>query len=211
MRRIIVVCEGRSEYVYLKRLQSFLDGQSAGWCFPLQLFPTEGGHTTGGDYNHIVSNYKAQRKENPRAKIEIWVDYDLYLRNDRDNRNLYLNKPRGIPDFRFSFHNFEDFLMMHMEDAIIEKWRSLLEPKNHFRTPLHAVDYVPLFQQIIPKYEKGDLPSDFVTAESLNRLKRNTLHPIITTPADSQFSGFASFLIGQIEEVYPDLFAAVPE
>jgi len=139
------------------------------------------------------------------------VDYDLYLRNNRNNRDLYLNKPKGIPDFRFSFHNFEDFLVLHMEKAVIEKWCSFLEPTRHFLEPLHATDYIPLFQQVFPEYAKGDLPSDFITPEALNRLKRNSLHPIITPPADSQFPGFASFLIGQIEEAYPDLFVAATE
>lgn len=43
MKRYIVVCEGRSEFVYIQRLQSFLDEQSTGWDVPLKFMPIDNG------------------------------------------------------------------------------------------------------------------------------------------------------------------------
>jgi len=208
MKRITVVCEGRSEYVYLKNLQRFLETQSDDWDFPLQVFPDNRAETNGGDYRIVVSNYKDQRRGNRRAQIEVWVDYDLYVRNDRENMTKYQAKPPGIPDFKFSFHNFEDFLVMHMEDETVERWRSIFGQAGHFKTPLHSCDYIPLLRTLIPEYKKGELSVD-ITAESLKRLKRNQnmLNPLGVPPDDLHFGSFAVFLIKQIEEAYPELLA----
>ncbi len=46
-----------------------------------------------------------------------------YFRQDSaaemSNRASYMGKPVGIPDFAFSFHNFEDLLVLHMDDDAI--------------------------------------------------------------------------------------------
>lgn len=212
MKRYIVICEGRSEYVYIERLQSFLDGLSVGWDVPLQFFPkiartSSGFEKGGGDYRSVVAGYRWQRKKNKTAHIEVWVDHDIYLRNDRNNRDMYLAKPPGIPDFRFSFHNFEDFLVMHMENRQVQVWQSIFEPKGHFGAPLHSRDYEPLFQQIMPEYRKGFVSPDFISVGSLLRLRQNTQKPIISHGTDPKFGSFAGFLIGQLEEAYPALFA----
>lgn len=108
MKQYTVICEGRSEFVYIQRLQSFLDSQFAGWSVPLTFRPIDNG---GGSCGTVITGYKKQRAENKRAIIQVWVDYDLYFRNDKDCMTRYLAKPRGIPDFRFSYHNFEDSLL----------------------------------------------------------------------------------------------------
>lgn len=207
MKQISVVCEGRSEYVYLQRLQSFLEKQADGWDIPLQFFPKEGPEVNGGDYRIAVANYKRVWNGNRRAHIEVWVDYDIYLRDDRQNMAKYRSKPSGIPDFRFAFHTFEDFLVMHMEEALVGKWRAVFEPQGHFKTPLHSSKYEPLFQEIIPLYRKGTLSPDFITVESLKRLKKNMINPVIVPPPEPPFGNFGAFLIQQIEEAFPGLLA----
>ncbi len=205
MKQYIVICEGRSEYVYLERLQSFLDNQSESWDVPLKFLPKITCENGGGDYKHVVSGYNGQYKKNKRGRIEIWVDYDIYLRNDRNNLSNYSDKAPGIPDFKFSFHNYEDFLVLHMENHLIQNWLTLVKPTGHFVTPLHSKEYEPLFENIIPGYRKGDLSPDFISKDSLLRLKQNVQNPIIRPTVDVRFGNFAEFLIGQIDESYPTL------
>jgi hypothetical protein len=78
-------------------MQSFLDQQADSWDVPLKLFPKiarnpDGSEKGGGDYKNVFTGYQDQYKKNKRGCIEIWVDYDIYLRNDRDNLNNYCSK-----------------------------------------------------------------------------------------------------------------------
>lgn len=205
MKRYTVICEGRSEFVYIQRLQSFLDEQSTtGWSVPLRFMPIDNG---GGFYGNIVSGYRAKRKHNKHARIKIWADYDLYARNDKGSMTLYLAKPLGIPDFKFSYHNFEDFLVLHMEDKKVQSWKEGVAASGHLTTPLHTKKYTELFANIMPNYQKGDLSPDFISEKSLRCLKQNIQNPIVPPPAEPHFGNFASFLIGEIDAVYPELLA----
>jgi hypothetical protein len=219
MQQYIIVCEGRSEYVYLQRLQSFLDLQATDWCVPLcfiQKIPrnADGDESGSGFYSNVAKCYKQQRRDNKRANIEVWVDHDIYLRQDSApeirNRASYLSKPAGIPDFVFSFHNFEDFLILHLDDAAVHRWHAAFDSTNHVTDPLHSVGYAPHFDTVMPGYRKGDLPPDFITKESLLHLKGNLTKPLIPPPADPRFRHFAQFLIDQIEIAFPTLLAPPP-
>ena len=216
MASYIMVCEGISERAYLQRLQSFLDDQTAEWPVPLRFIsrlPTsrDGSEQGGGFYKDVVKCYKAQRRSNPRSPIEVWVDDDIYVRHDsardRKNRASYLGKPADIPDFVFSFHNFEDFLALHLDDDAIRCWHTAFDATGHAARPLHAVQYKPLFDSVLPGYRKGTLAADFITRESLLRLKANLARPLVPAPAEPSFRSFARFLIDQIDATFPDLLA----
>ncbi len=65
MKQFIVICEGRSELVYLQRMQSFLDQQADSWDVPLKLFPKiarnpDGSEKGGGDYKNVFTGYQDQ-------------------------------------------------------------------------------------------------------------------------------------------------------
>lgn len=213
MPSFIMVCEGRSEFAYLQRLQSFLDSQASDWNVPLQFIPKipanpDGGEKGGGFYRNVSRCYRQQRGQNKNSRIDVWVDHDIYFRQDaeaeRANCASYLQKPAGIPDFVFSFHNFEDFLALHLDDAAIARWRTAFAPA-HVAKPLHSVDYLPLYQSVIPVYRKGDVSPDFITRESLLRLKANLARPLVPAPADPRFRCFAHFVIEQLDAAFPDL------
>lgn len=215
MPQHIIVCEGRSEYVYLQRLQSFLDAQAEDWSVPLRFIPklpvnSDGDENGGGFYTNVTRCYRQQRRENRNSMIVVWVDDDIYVRQDSDaersNHANYMGKPAGIPDFVFSFHNFEDFLALHLDDAAIQRWHTAFDPA-HVAHPLHSVDYLPLFETVITGYRKDDLSPDFITRESLMRLKTNLARPLIPAPADPRFRSFARFLIDQIDAAFPALLA----
>jgi hypothetical protein len=215
MPSYIMVCEGRSEFVYLQRLQSFLDSQASGWNVPLNFIPKipanpDGDESGGGFYTNVTRCYRRQRNENKKLQIEVWVDDDIYVRQgsarERKNRESCLGKPIGIPDFLFSFHNFEDFIALHLDDAAIECWHTSFDTA-HAAHPLHSVDYLPLYDSVFPGYRKGDLPPDFITRESLLRLKANLDRPLIQPSDDPRFRSFARFLIEQIDAAFPALLA----
>ena len=91
----------------------------------------------------MKSRFNKTRKENKKASIEIWCDFDLYHRNDLRCAELYAAKTNGIPDFLFSFHNFEDFFALHFDGGELAEWLRFGGPAGlrHFTTPLHSEGY----------------------------------------------------------------------
>jgi len=204
--RHIVVCEGESEWAYLQRLQGFLDQQPilpGAFEPPLRLIAPQRIIAKSGTFGSLKNRYRKTRAENKKASIRIWADFDLYHRNDMRCAELYALKTAGIPDFLFSFHNFEDFFALHLDEPRLQQWLSFGN-RGHFANPLHAIDYLPEFRQIVPDYVKGSLPADFITWDSLGNLKRNRAGRPTSNPYNLQGLGsFADFVIGEIERGYP--------
>jgi len=204
--RYIIVCEGESEWAYLQRLQSFFEKQPlADGAFepPLQLFAPERVIVKGGSFGKLKSRYNKTRKQNKNYSIQIWADFDLYHRNDQNCATHYAQKTAGIPDFLFSYHNFEDFFALHWDGNSFQEWLDFGN-KGHFTTPLHAIGYLPEIKKIFPGYSKGELPPDFITWATLKNLKHNRTHRPTSNPHNLQGLGsFADFLIGKIEHAYP--------
>lgn len=213
--RHIIVCEGESELAYLQRIQSFLESQplAAGvYDPPLRFVVSERVLVKGGSFGKLKSRYNQTRKDNKKSSIQIWADFDLYLRNDCQCADHYANKTAGIPDFLFSFHNFEDFYALHFEGAPLAEWLHFGGPAGlrHFITPLHSVGYLPEINRIFPDYNKGGLPADFISWASLRNLKSNLGHQPNTNPHNLQgIRSFAEFLIREIERAYPGAFDPV--
>ena len=207
--RHLIVCEGESERAYLQRLQTFLDAQTSpqntfepALCF---IAPSSGLVKTGY-FNTIKNTYNRTRRENKNASIQVWADFDLYHRNDKGCAELYANKSSGVPDFLFSFHNFEDFFALHFSGKQFAEWLSFGAPErcSHFTKPLHSEDYVREFRRIFPDYAKGGLPAGFVSWATLRNLKANLLHQPNSNPHNLQgIRSFAAFLIREIEQAYP--------
>ena len=153
------------------------------------------------------------RKENKKTAIEILADFDLYNRNDKKCADHYAAKTAGIPDFLFSFHNFEDFFALHFDGIELAEWLRFGN-SGHFTTPLHAAGYLPEIKRVFPDYGKGRLPADFVSWASLRNLKANLSHQPASNPQNLQgIRSFADFLITEIERAYPgslDLAPAIP-
>jgi hypothetical protein len=165
-----------------------------------------------GAFGSMKRAYSQTRKDNKKApSIQIWADFDLYHRNDCSCAEHYAAKTAGIPDFLFSFHNFEDFHALHFDGDQLAAWQHYGGPagRRHFTSPLHARDYVPEIESIFPGYKKNDLPADFVTLASLRNLKANLAHqPSSSNPHNLvDIRSFAAFLIDQIERAYPSLLS----
>jgi len=211
--RHIIVCEGESEWAYLQRLQGFLDDQELSpetFETPLQFIVPERVIVKNGSFGKMTSRYNKTRKVNKKASIQIWADFDLYHRNDKKCAVLYAAKTAGIPDFLFSFHNFEDFFALHFDGQDLADWLQYGSPagRRHFTAPLHARDYVQEIERIFPGYKKGGLPADFVCWASLKKLKANLEHQPASNPHNLQgIRSFAEFLIGEIDRAYPGSLA----
>lgn len=208
--RHIIVCEGESEHAYLQRLQSFLDSQplpEGTFETPLRFIGPMQAIAKGGSFGKLKSHYNRVRKENRRApSIQIWADFDLYHRNDVNCATNYSAKSAGIPDFLFSFHNFEDFFALHWDGAHLQEWLDFGSSSglNHFDSPLHARGYLPEIKRIFPDYGKGALPADFISWDSLKNLKSNLSHQPDSNPSGlAGVRSFAHFLVDQIERAYP--------
>ena len=187
-RIIIVVCEGNSEYAYLQELNRFLRENE----IPLRFI---GVVSEGGDFSKVNSCFRNCRKGNKNNPIVVWVDNDIYKRNDRKCGDHYATKPQGIPNFKFNYENFEDFLVMHLPDDRVSTWQTICSNAGHFTNPLHSAQYLPLLSAIFPSYRKGTLP------ESLG-VNNTTLALMSCHNNDASIkfhSDFAKFMIEEIE------------
>ncbi len=208
--RHIIVCEGESEWAYLQRLQAFLDDQevpAGAFESPLLFIGPEHAIAKTGTFGKIKSTYNKTRSANRGRSIQVWADFDLYHRNDKKCATHYAAKTSGIPDFFFSFHNFEDFFALHFDGTALAEWLKFGGPSGHrhFITPLHSDGYLPEIKRIFPDYAKGGLPADFVSWDSLRNLKANLGHqPMASNPRNIQgVRSFAEFLIREIESAHP--------
>jgi hypothetical protein len=204
--RYIFVCEGESEWVYLRRLQSFLDQQpvTAGhFETPLRLIAPSNAVAKGGSFKTLARQFRGVRRENKRSDIKVWADFDLYHRNNNSCADLYRGKTAGIPAFHFSFHNFEDFYALHLDEPQHQAWLAFGQ-QGHFVQPLHSDGYFPAFTQIAVGYAKGAIRPDFISWESLANLKHNKANRPTSNPQNlAGIQCFAEFLVGAIDQAFP--------
>ena len=205
--RHIFVCEGSSERTYLLRLQSFLEKLPAtnDDACPRLMFLSAERHIAGSGYfGNLKAKYALAHRENRNSSIQIWTDFDLYHRNDGKSSELYANK-QGLPDFLFSFHNFEDFIALHTSGDELREWLSLGN-EGYFENPAPSTEHSELIKKMVKGYKKGSLPADFVTKERLMNLKANLSFQPKSNPHRLQNIGkFADFLIGQLERHHPEV------
>jgi len=199
-------------YASLNNAQPLVDGAFAP---PILFIGPEHAMATTGSFGKLTSAYRRARTANKRApSIQVWTDFDLYHRNDHRCADLYAAKLAGVPDFLFSFHNFEDFFALHHDGHSLAEWIRFGGPagRNHFAQPLHSDGYRPEIERMFPGYTKGRLPPDFISWESLRNLKANLRHqPSGSNPCNlAGIRSFAEFLIREIEAADPGALAPAP-
>lgn len=199
---IWVACEGKSEKAYLAELNRLF--QESG--VPIILKDEVAG---GGSYARVTKAYKTAQKNSGTRKVGshtpltwIWVDSDLYERNEKDCDDLYKKRKSRIPDFLFSCHNFEDFLVLHLADEQVAQWINLC---NGGTVPLHERDYLPLLPALFPDYQKPNLPAALspLTPSLLSNAYRHSLNPAIPFRCD-----FIEKLVPLILTKQPDFFSS---
>lgn len=152
---IYVICEGESEMAYLSEFNRFLREEGIAYVFYTIK-------ATNGMYNEVKKTYYQVRKKNKKERIEILVDRDIYIR-DEEGMRYRKREEDNLPFFLFSYFNFEDFLVMHLDEKKVKRWNDVALFYKHNIIPLKAKEYVPLlnYYKIWPrgvKYKKGEVP-----------------------------------------------------
>lgn len=148
---IIILCEGDSENAYIQELNRFLrDKEDYNFTFVTKVIGS-------GFYSIVLKKYNEVRRKNRNATIKIFLDKDIYVRNERAcQTSLENSKIKG--DFLFNVHNFEDFIMLHYDDETLNKWLDICKQHNHEKQPMIADDYLPQIINLISGYQKGECP-----------------------------------------------------
>ena len=168
---VTIICEGSSENAYLQSLNRILRCTNYSW--DVGPFIPRVAHQ--GYYGSVIAKLKEEQQRNRKSTFHVWVDRDIYIRNTKNSQTNYQQKPKNIPNFFFSTMNFEDFLMLHCEDSLMDKWIAICVQHQHFNTPMTDADYMPLYRLLLPDYKKGELPFDLTKDRvtlMLDRLKR---------------------------------------
>lgn len=177
-----IICEGVCEVAYLRNLSQLLV------TAPDRRDPFKPMIAGGGDYSRVKKVFDRLRRDDRHFKdhpqdIQIWVDWDIYLRNEGDTLTSYENRDSDVQKFLFSYMNYEDFLALHMPDDVLWKWIDICRRHGHFETPMTAATYVPLFRALVGDYEKPFLPF-VLNRESFERLLKNCVDPNIPLKSD---------------------------
>lgn len=164
-----VICEGKSEVAYFNELSKLLREENISQ--PVRFVPKSVGT---GHYTNVYQKFKDEYKKNSKTSNIIFVDWDIYQRNERKNLENYNKKSIKVPDFLFNHKNFEDFLALHLEEDLLNEWIDICNTNNHFEQPMVESVYLPLFKKhIFPNYDKGDFPFENFTMEILEQAIRN--------------------------------------
>ncbi len=191
MMRIHILCEGPSERAYIQQINRLLHEHD----IPVIFLATV---TQGGNYPHVIREYSKLIHRKPTPKnVWIWLDYDLYLRDDKFCWETYCNRSKTIPSFYFSIQNFEDYLSLHLPRKKRDQWIAIMRKYNHWRWPTHGKVYTPLFRKHVGRYDKGTIRTGFITERSLTNLKLavDERLEILFPPRLKDFENFAQQLI----------------
>ena len=191
---VTVICEGSSENAYLQSLNRILRCTNYSWN--VGPFIPRVAHQ--GYYGSVIAKLKEEQQRNRKSTFHVWVDRDIYIRNTKNSQTNYQQKPKNIPNFFFSTMNFEDFLMLHCKDSLLNEWIAICVQHHHFNNPMTEADYMPLYRSLLPNYKKGELPFDLTkdrVSLMLDRLERPK------NPFANDFGMFLSIALtnGEIE------------
>lgn len=165
----IILCEGESEVAYIQVLNRYLRENEYNFKFIPRLIGS-------GFFTDVHKKHKEERKSNPRTPIKIFLDDDIYVRNEdqrEQDNSLKLASSSYKDEFLFNTHNFEDFLMLHYDDDTLGQWLTKYTETNHRSVPMHSVQYMPLVKGLFPNYEKGELLFSPIDQEKLDNLFRH--------------------------------------
>lgn len=186
-RIYIVICEGKSEEAYIQNLNRLLRERDSQIVLIAKSADT-------GHFAKVVKTLKREQKNNPRQHVMVWLDWDIYQRNENNNRTLYDTKDRTLPDFFFSRQNFEDFLATHLPWAQLNQWLTICQQHHHFDSPLPAEAYGHLFREhLFPTYRKGELPFPELTEDLLQQMLINQQDGLM--PLHCDFADFVRHLL----------------
>lgn len=190
-RVIIMVVEGQSEMAYLLELNRYFREENISWVF----YPVK---AVNGQYREVRKCYREVRKKHRNERIEILVDRDIYIRDEKERSDYTLRDKDALPPFTFSYMNWEDYLIMHLPRDKVEAWCRICRENGHFVLPLTAKEYLHALEESLIwgnlHYKKGRVPFE-ITKKSLDRAISNDRDKDIEIHSD---------LINILIEILPD-------
>ncbi len=154
-RVIIVIAEGKSEVVYLNELNRFFREEEVDCVF----YPVK---AVNGQYREVRRTYNEVRRKYKNERIEILVDKDIYIREEKEKEDYRKREEDGLPYFTFSYNNFEDFLILHLPYKDAKMWSDIASRHGHNLVPLVASEYLVLLSDSAiwgrTHYKKGTMP-----------------------------------------------------
>jgi len=179
-KSIITICEGPSESAYLMEVNKVFREEGIKTSFIPRI-------SASGHFLAIKQKFSLERKNNKSTEIIIWADNDIYKRNDSNNEVKY-NSKQGLPDFKFNYYNFEDMLILHMDDNLIATWQNICLTKKHFTSPLSSDVHEKLFKEnICPEYQKGTIPIENFSLNIIKKAIKNNNNKDILFKSDFLF------------------------
>lgn len=167
---IIIIAEGRSEKAYLEELNRFLREEEIDYVF----YPVI---ASGGEYSEVRRVYKDTAKNNRNCRIEILVDRDIYIRDEKNIAAYRKREHDGLPRFLFSYMNFEDFLVLHLKKEKVREWNKIISERGHNIIPLTAKEYIPLIHESSifgsKHYKKGNVPFEITWTRLFNLIRND--------------------------------------
>lgn len=164
-----MVVEGQSEMAYLNELNRYFREEDIPWVF----YPVK---AVNGQYREVRKCYREVKKNHKKDRIEILVDRDIYIRDDKERVDYSSRKEDGLPPFLFSYMNWEDYLILHLSKEKVERWCKICSEMGHFTLPLTAKEYLRALEESgvwgRTRYKKGRVPFE-ITGKRLERAIRN--------------------------------------
>lgn len=209
-KTIYVICEGQSEYAYIQKLRNFLNDKG----IQLDFLPYK---ATNGTFTNLKKCYSDKKKNNNKAfgknEVIFFADWDMFFRDKHNQANntktnnftQYQEEKEKLPNFYFSYHNFEDFISLHLQFEQAADWCKICVNRDHFNSPMHSKIYEPLFKQLVIGYTKGELPPNFVFKTGLENLKAHATNRKLHQSGLNQKSLdnehlFSSYLLTKLKE-----------
>ncbi len=188
-------CEGRSEEELLQKLNKYLE--KLGVAIVLRVV----GSRQRGGANRDALKKKHSSWPFKKSDVRFFViDNDLVHRGKLKLADLLcLDSGAGV---LLNTQNYEDFLALTLPPDKARQWHEIMAKEGHFREPLPAKTYQPLFRQIVPRYEKGRLPEDFDAQTALRNLRANMADPAVYTQ-ERQENEFALFIKDKVLPLLP--------
>lgn len=218
---LILIHEGRrSEVAYLQALRVFARDELG--IDPLPFIPKMSGKGSkgkkyrestdddgrgSGKYEDVKIRRDIEQERNKKATFEVWVDDDIYVRDDFKCATLYKSRREKdrLPIFRFNYHNFEDFIVLHRAKNEAQMWSEYCRKINHIEIPLKEEEYLPHYLQFFPTYKKKEFPfskTGLTKEHMLNLFENNKSEDILLK---SDFANFLENILGEYIRNMKDL------
>ena len=195
MRRILILCEGKTEHNYIQLINKLLNNKG-NYSVRFTAINLDG--LSFKNYKDKIYSKLKYSKIKAFDKIFVWIDFDIFKRSGSDCNALKekILALRKNPKVLFNYMNGEDFLILHYSGDEIQKWTEICNKNNHFKIPLHGDEYVKLFKENIDSnYRKGGF-SDL----NLEKIKKVLeLIQLTDYPQKSDISEILEIVIEEIE------------